>query len=182
MTTSLITRHHEDGNTKSVATFSKCLKYRYSLTRMWDETAPRCSYIMLNPSKADEVKNDPTVERCERRARRLGFGSFRVVNIFAFRATDPADLKRAKRPEGAENLQNILDAARWGDMILAAWGAHGDHRDQGAKCARALLETGKAIHHLGLTKYGHPRHPLYVSYAQEPALWHLQSSTLFSPD
>ena len=85
----MITRTHLKGDADSVAVYSPCERYRYLLTRVWDGAGPRALFVMLNPSTATEFQNDPTVERCERRARALGFGAFRVANIFAFRATDP---------------------------------------------------------------------------------------------
>ena len=79
----MITRSHIKDDAPSVAVYSDCERYRYALTRVWDPLGPRLSFVMLNPSTATEVQNDPTVERCERRARALGFGGFRVTNIFA---------------------------------------------------------------------------------------------------
>ena len=79
---------------RSIPTASE---YRYALTRVWDPLGPRLSFVMLNPSTATEVQNDPTVERCERRARALGFGGFRVTNIFAWRDTDPRKMRAARR-------------------------------------------------------------------------------------
>ncbi|HIF78819.1 MAG TPA: DUF1643 domain-containing protein, partial [Sulfitobacter sp.] len=76
----MITRSHTKGDAPSTAVYSPCEQYRYSLTRIWDNAAPRVMFVMLNPSTATEVQNDPTVERCERRARVLGFGGFRVTN------------------------------------------------------------------------------------------------------
>jgi len=127
---------------------------------------------MLNPSRATERDNDPTVERCQRRAQALGFGGFRVVNLFAWCETDPSRLRKAKAPIGPQNDQVIRDAADWGDMLLAAWGVHGAHLNRGPEIARKLWDTGHRLHHLGLTKHGHPRHPLYVSYRVVPSLWH----------
>jgi hypothetical protein len=79
----MITRTHLKDDAASVAIYSDCENYRYALTRIWDEAAGKVAFVMLNPSTATEVQNDPTVERCERRARALGFGAFRVCNIFA---------------------------------------------------------------------------------------------------
>ena len=79
----MITRTHIKDDAPSVAVYSDCEKYRYSLTRTWDQSQEHVLFVMLNPSTATEVQNDPTVERCERRARTLGFGSFYVTNIFA---------------------------------------------------------------------------------------------------
>ena len=79
----MITRTHTKGDAPSTAVYSDCERYRYSLVRTWDTAGRKALFVMLNPSTATEVQNDPTVERCERRARALGFGSFCVTNIFA---------------------------------------------------------------------------------------------------
>ena len=167
----MIRRTHDSEGTWSEAIYSDCERYRYALTRVWDDAGKRVMFVMLNPSKADEIANDPTVERCERRARALGYGAFRVTNIFAWRDTDPHAMRRAKEPVGPENDQTLIEGADWADDIIAAWGAHGGHREQGAYVRDLLIGTKVPIHHLGLTKAGHPRHPLYISYTQEIELW-----------
>jgi hypothetical protein len=167
----MIGQYHDSGTCRSEALYSDCEAYRYSLTRIWRPEGPRMVFVMLNPSTADALRNDPTVERCERRARAQGFGAFRVVNLFAWRATDPADLKRATAPVGPENDAAISDAADWGNLLLAAWGVHGAHMGRGPAIASSLRARGVALHHLGCTKEGHPRHPLYVSYAVVPQPW-----------
>lgn len=167
----MITRHHTKGDAPSWAEFSDCETYRYALTRVWDEQARKVMFVMLNPSTADEMRNDPTVERCERRARVLGYGGFRVTNIFAFRATDPKDMRRDLDPDGPENNAALLAGAEWADDIIAAWGVHGEHRERGPQVARLLEATKVPLFHLGLTKAGHPRHPLYVSYSRTPLRW-----------
>lgn len=167
----MITRSHTKGDAPSTAVYSDCEAYRYSLTRVWDDSAPRVMFVMLNPSKATEVQNDPTIERCERRARALGFGAFRATNIFAFRATDPRDMKAAADPAGPGNDAILLEGLDWADQVVCGWGAHGDHLDQGHRVEAMLKARGKPLHHLGLTKAGHPRHPLYIAYVQVPQLW-----------
>ncbi len=164
-------RTHQTDACWSEAIYSKCETYRYALTRVWAAEKPRLAFIMLNPSKADELRNDPTVERCERRARKMGYGAMRVVNLFAYRATQPSDLKAAAKPEGPANTQLLLEAADWADCALCAWGVHGAHRDQAGKIEEVLRDAGHPLFHIGLTKEGHPRHPLYVSYQIEPAEW-----------
>ena len=99
----MITRHHLKGDADSTAVYSPCERYRYLLTRTWDRAGPKALFVMLNPSTATELQNDPTVERCERRARALGFGAFRVTNIFAFRATDPRVMRADPDPVGPGN-------------------------------------------------------------------------------
>ncbi|NDW46121.1 DUF1643 domain-containing protein [Ruegeria sp. PrR005] len=167
----MITRSHTKGDAPSTAVYSDCERYRYSLTRVWDPAGSKALFVMLNPSTATEVQNDPTVERCERRARTLGFGAFRVTNIFAWRDTDPRKMRAAQDPVGPENDRAILEGADWADQIVAAWGTHGAHLDRGPNVERLLRETGLPLFHLGLTKDGHPKHPLYIGYNQQPAPW-----------
>ncbi|AVO37178.1 DUF1643 domain-containing protein [Pukyongiella litopenaei] len=167
----MITRSHTKGDAPSVAVYSDCERYRYALTRTWDAAGTRAMFVMLNPSTATEVQNDPTVERCERRARALGFGAFRVTNIFAWRDTDPRAMKQAADPVGPGNDAAIADGARWADRIIAAWGSHGAHLDRGRAVEALLRATGRPLFQLGLTRDGHPRHPLYIAYARQPEPW-----------
>ncbi|KEO58905.1 DUF1643 domain-containing protein [Thioclava indica] len=171
----MITREHIKGDAPSIAIYSDCEAYRYALTRVWDATKPRALFVMLNPSTATEVQNDPTVERCERRARALGFGAFRVTNIFAWRATDPKVMRAQADPVGPQNDQMIRDSVDWangvGDQIICAWGAHGAYLDRGAAVERLLRATGRDLHQLGLTKAGAPKHPLYIGYDRQPEPW-----------
>ncbi|MEO0487426.1 MAG: DUF1643 domain-containing protein [Pseudomonadota bacterium] len=167
----MITRTHVKGDAPSTAVYSDCERYRYILTRVWDERGGKVLFIMLNPSTATEVQNDPTVERCERRARALGFGAFRVLNIFAWRDTDPRKMRAAADPVGPHNDDAIRDSLPWADQIIAAWGTHGAHLDRGPKVETLLRASGRPIYHLGLSKAGHPKHPLYIAYTQKPILW-----------
>ncbi|ADE84044.1 DUF1643 domain-containing protein [Rhodobacter capsulatus] len=171
----MITRTHVKGDAPSVAVYSDCEAYRYLLTRVWDDALPRALFVMLNPSTATEVQNDPTVERCERRARALGFGAFRVTNIFAYRATDPRAMRAMADPVGPENDAAIRGSLDWAggpaDRIVCAWGTHGAHLGRGAAVERLLRESGRDLHHLGLTAAGAPKHPLYIGYAQPLQLW-----------
>lgn len=167
----MITREHIKGDAPSTAVYSDCERYRYLLTRTWDGEGRRVLFIMLNPSTATERQNDPTVERCERRARALGFGAFRVVNIFAYRATDPRDMRSARDPVGPDNDRAILDSLGWADQVICAWGTHGAHLGRGAQVEHLLRASGQDLFHLGLSKAGHPRHPLYIAYARQPEIW-----------
>lgn len=168
----MITRTHTKGDAPSTATYSDDLRYRYALTRTWDATLGRVAFVMLNPSTATEAQNDPTVERCERRARTLGFGAFRVTNIFAYRATDPRDMRAQSDPVGGpENDAAIRDAALWAETVVCAWGTHGTHLGRGAQVASLLRATGKPLTTLGLSKGGHPKHPLYIAYSIQPSPW-----------
>jgi len=167
----MITRDFLKGDAQSTAVYSDCERYRYLLTRTWDAAGPRALFVMLNPSTATEAQNDPTVERCERRARALGFGSFRVTNIFAWRDTDPRAMRAAADPVGPANDAAIRDGADWADQVIAAWGTHGAHLDRGPQVEALLRASARPLFHLGLTRDGHPRHPLYVAYAHRPLPW-----------
>jgi len=169
----VIIRQHLKGDAASTALYSPCENYRYALTRIWKPEGRRVLFVMLNPSTATEVQNDPTVERCERRARTLGFGGFRVCNIFAWRATDPRNMRAQDDPVGPDNDAAILKGCNWADTVICAWGTHGAHRNRGAKVEHLLRATGRELLHLGLSKAGHPKHPLYIAYAQHPEIWRL---------
>lgn len=167
----MITRHHQTADAESYATYSDCEDYRYQLTRTWDSLGQRALFVMLNPSTATEYQNDPTVERCERRARALGFGAFRVTNIFAYRATDPMVMRAQTDPVGLGNDAAIAEGANWADRIICAWGGHGTHLGRGAIVSQLLRTTGKPLLHLGFTQAGEPKHPLYIGYAVQPMSW-----------
>ncbi len=167
----MILRSHQAGDTFSTALYSPCESYRYLLTRLWDPDAARLLFVMLNPSTASELRNDPTVARCEARARALGHGAVRVANLFAFRATDPRDLRAAASPEGAENDRLLAESALWADQVICAWGNHGTHLGRAAMAEALLRQSGKPLLHLGLTTAGQPRHPLYVRKDRAAEPW-----------
>lgn len=167
----MITRSHTKGDAPSTAVYSPCESYRYALTRIWNPQGRRVTFVMLNPSTATEVQNDPTVERCERRARALGYGAFRVCNIFAFRATDPKVMRAHPDPIGPANDAAILEGADWAEAVICAWGTHGAHLDRGIAVEALLRASGRPLFHLGLSLAGHPRHPLYIGYDRQPEPW-----------
>jgi hypothetical protein len=167
----MITRRHLKGDAESVAVYSPCEAYRYALTRVWNPAGRKALFVMLNPSTATEVQNDPTVERCERRARALGFGAFRVANIFAYRATDPKVMRAQGDPVGPGNDAAIAEGAAWTDQVICGWGSHGAHLERGAAVTALLRATGLPLYHLGLTLAGAPKHPLYIGYQVQPTLW-----------
>jgi hypothetical protein len=117
---------------------------------------------MLNPSTADAFRTDPTVTRCVRFARRENCGGLVIVNLFALRATDPRELRRHPDPVGAGNDLFIREHCRPGRLVIAAWGAHGRVRDRGRAVLAMLREARTAVHCLGVTAGGMPRHPLYL--------------------
>lgn len=145
---------------RSGAVFDQSELYRYWLWREWNADLPRLSFVMLNPSTADADRNDPTIRRCIQFAKTWGYGAVDVVNLFAYRATQPRILRQAKAPIGQENdrhLQTVCDRA---DAIVLAWGNWGSMYGRD----RSVLELldGQSAFCLGVTRSGQPRHPLYV--------------------
>lgn len=153
------------------ATFDVTGRYRFRLSRVWDPTAPRCVFAMLNPSTADAFQLDPTVRRCMNFARGWGFGALEVVNVFAYRSTDPKVLPHLEDPVGAGNDDAIVAAAAAAGMVVAAWGVHAALGGRGERVRRLLDDAGVELHYLRLTKDGHPGHPLYVPAATPPTPW-----------
>lgn len=166
-----LTRRHDTQDGWREAVYSTCERYRYRLTAEWDAGAPKLLYVMLNPSKATELANDPTIERCQRRARMLGYGAIGIVNLFGLRETSPKRLMAARAPVGPDNLEQVEAALNWADDTLAAWGVHGAHRRQAEAIIPVLKAAAKPLFHLGLSKEGHPRHPLYIPYSTKPVVW-----------
>jgi hypothetical protein len=148
------------------AEVSSCGRYRYWLRRTWASggNGRVVCFVMLNPSTADAAVDDPTIRRCMGFARAWGYSVLTVLNLFALRATDPAELRTAVDPVGP--FGNVhLGAGKLADLVIAAWGANVPFgRDRTA----VRLLTGKPLFCLGTTKAGHPRHPLYVRADQLP--------------
>lgn len=153
------------------ATISSCGQYRYTLTRLWDEKKPGALFIMLNPSTADASVDDPTIRRCVGFARAWDCGSVTVVNLFAFRATRPADLislaksalADAVGPDNDKHIRRALDDHNGrGDYIVCAWGSHGSNPVLRARLKHVIYYLPLAdLLCLDTTKNGDPRHPLY---------------------
>lgn len=155
------------------AKISECGQYRYWLARDWylgDDVPNPLVFVMLNPSTADAEQDDATITRCMRRAANLGYNGIRVVNLFALRSTDPANLLTATDPVGPDNDKIIANVCRGQRMVIAAWGEEKPHVARRADAVKALLrDISVPLQALALTKAGHPRHPLYVSYSAQPA-------------
>lgn len=145
---------------QSGAKFSECRRYRYTLWRCWNVDLPKIAFAGLNPSTADASKLDPTCTRCIDFASRWGFGTYIMLNLFAYRSTDPAGLRLVEDPVGACNDECIELVTQDVDCVVAAWGAHSHPLLKArAEHVLSLVPNPKC---LGTTKGGSPRHPLYV--------------------
>ena len=153
------------------ATFSKDGLYRYRLWRDWDLLSYYVLFIMLNPSTADETVNDPTIERCERRVRALGYGGFSACNLFAYKSTDPKALKTVDDPIGPDNDLFLRRELRKADLVICAWGKMGKMQGRQDSVLKIIEESGHKPRVLFLNKDGTPKHPLYVSYDEPVKDW-----------
>jgi len=149
-----------------VTQFSPCREYRYTLWRQWrkDElfiNRDRIRYVQfigLNPSTADETNDDPTIRRCIAFAQGWGFDAMCMTNLFAFRATDPRNMKSHSKPIGDDNDRWLVAISRQAEKVIACWGNHGQFmaRDRDAI---SLLQP---MFCFGLTSEKQPKHPLYL--------------------
>lgn len=150
---------------KKTAVISEDGLYRYRLTRSWDSTLEPLTIVMLNPSKADAEYDDPTIRRCIGYAKSLGFGGILVVNLFAYRATNPTELFTTTDPIGGQNAEYLGDALQNADYVLLAYGNSGIVKKLLYKFPRykplELAQKG-TLHYLELSKDGTPKHPLYL--------------------
>ena len=162
-------------------------KYRYLLWREWrmeshdpakwrwldavDGEGARlgepkaCVFVMLNPSTADGETDDPTIRRCVGFAKSLRYERIEVVNLFAYRATNPKDILSmhyTADPVGFENESYVETAAINAGIIVCAWGSHGTHMDQDQTMLGWLASRDRHTYCLGRTKSGQPKHPLYL--------------------
>jgi len=140
------------------ALFSECKRYRFRLIRRWSD-GKSILFIMLNPSIADENREDPTVRRCIGFAHQWGYGSLEVRNIFSLVSTDPRQLYDSNDPIGP---MDILYPGDDFDKVIVAWGNHGSYMGRGKEVIRYLLDNKIDVYHFGLTKMGEPKHPLYL--------------------
>ncbi|MEY4938711.1 MAG: hypothetical protein RIQ93_446 [Verrucomicrobiota bacterium] len=154
--------------------FSADRRYRYTLIHRWDELltphpARGIAWICLNPSTADEHQLDPTLRRIRDFSATWGYSYFVMLNLFAWRATLPADMRRAADPVGPENDRWIAHWAGQVDRVMVGWGEHGAHLERHTAVLR-LLDPAKTFC-LQRNASTQPKHPLYVAKATKPALF-----------
>ena len=148
----------------SGAVFSDCRKFRYALWRMWNEHKPIAMIIGLNPSTADQTRNDPTITRCINFSRSWGYGGVCVTNLFGFRATAPTELKAHHDPIGKENDAWVHEMAKGAAITVAAWGNHGKFLNRSLD----ILPSLDQLHCIKMNKSGEPAHPLYLKAELKP--------------
>lgn len=144
------------------AAFSRNGVYRYLLWRIWDKSRPLVNWLLLNPSTADETKDDNTMKKCTKLANYWGYGGHITTNIFAFRSTQPSLLKTADDPVGPVNIACIGFAARSCRKVICGWGQWGRINNRGNEVLRELRDHGVKPYMLRMGANGQPWHPLYL--------------------
>lgn len=149
--------------------------YRYRLVRTWDETKPHAMFIMMNPSTADPMVDDPTVAKCGRFARAWEYGGIYVGNTFAYRATDKKRLRLIADPVGPDNDKHLIAMAKLAAIVIFAYGqpGHKTLKARGALLAKIFIDRGIKPHVLKLSNDGTPCHPLYLRETLKPVVWKL---------
>lgn len=148
---------------------SPCTKYRYFLSSHISEQKKTLTFVMLNPSIANALEDDPTIKRCKGFCKSLGYGTLNVVNLFAHISPDPWELYKTDDPVGPENTEHLLKAAESSQMIICAWGTKGTINKQNENILNLL--KGFDLHALKITKHKHPSHPLYLKAESTPILF-----------
>ncbi len=146
------------------AVLSTDKKYRYILKRIWDDKLQKVAIIGLNPSTADAKNDDPTIKRCIEFVKSWGYGGFYMLNLFAFRATNPKEIYKVNNPVGEENEKHILEIISKVEKVICAWGNEGEHLNQSKKIL-SLIETPFC---LKINLSGEPSHPFYLKSNLKP--------------
>lgn len=152
---------------KTTATISPCGKFRYTLGRRWSDGPRLLVFVMLNPSTADASQDDATIRRCIGFAQAHGFDALEVVNLFAYRATKPLDLRKAGYPVGPDNDTHIRRVCTQAEAICIAWGANAKDLERPQVVLPMLRELERPIQVLAITKSGVPQHPLFIQKAAQ---------------
>ncbi|MFT3784382.1 MAG: DUF1643 domain-containing protein [Nibricoccus sp.] len=152
--------------------FSPDRLHRYTLIHRWDEMFNRdhgIAWICLNPSTADEHQLDPTLRRIRDFSATWGYSYFVMLNLFAWRATQPDEMKAVADPIGPDNDRWIAHWCSKVDRVMLGWGEHGAHQNR-AQQVLAYLDSSKT-YCLERNASGQPKHPLYVAKRNKPVLF-----------
>lgn len=165
--------------------------YRWTLWRQWALERGTVAWLMLNPSTADAMTDDPTVRRCTLFSQAWGYGRLMIVNLYPFRSSSPVQCRRWSRWEDRgpdwsvrdalqENLEVIERAGRGAALRVAAFGAGDWFVDWAEQCAEAFAQPNACgdlrLFCLGINKDGGPLHPMArgknrVPDDRRPILW-----------
>ncbi len=160
------------------ASFDVTGQYRYSLSRHWQAKGPHAVFVMLNPSRADAERDDPTIRACMQFAQRWGYGGLTVVNLFGYRTPEPKVLTTVDDPIGADCDRTLLAAASTADRIILAWGNWGTLLGRDRAVLDLLQPYADRLYCLGVNRTAQPRHPLYIKRTTVPQRWSVGLQTV----
>jgi hypothetical protein len=161
---------------ENLALFSEDGKYRYGLSRDWKEDGPVIVFVMLNPSIGDEKRLEQTTAGCMKRAINWNYAGMIVINLFAYIATKPEELKQIQDPVGPDNdswIKTLVEVLPSDAKIVAAWGNHGKLYNRDREVLKLLKE--RDIYCLGMNMDKSPKHPLHMSHSIPLQLWRTAS-------
>jgi hypothetical protein len=167
----MITRSFQKGDAASVAVYSDCERYRYSLTRVSGTTLGAALLHHAQPVDRDGGSERPDRGTLRTPGARAGLRRVPGPQHLCMARHRSARHARRRRSGGAGNDAAIVDSLPWADSVICAWGTHGAHLGRGPEVEALLRASGAALTHLGLSKDGHPKHPLYIGYAVQPVPW-----------
>ena len=161
---------------KSSASFSTCKNYRWSLTRHLTNSKKELIFIGLNPSLANATDNDPTIRRLIGFSENWGYGCLTVLNLFAKVSKSPKSLASCNDPVGWQNdcqLNKMIKYWSYNDSceLWIGWGVNGRLMGRNEKFLKKIKRSSRKPLVIGLTKEGHPKHPLYIS--KQKTLFHI---------
>lgn len=87
-----------------------------------------------------------------------------MVNLFAFRATEPSDMFAGIDPVGPGNDEWLMKFSKDAGVVVAARGNDGTHLDRSKEAVRLIPK----LHYLKLNMTGEPAHPLYLKADLQP--------------
>lgn len=157
---------------ESGALFSPCRTWRYKLWRTWDATKPTVLFIGLNPSTADETEDDPTIRRCIGFAKRWGYGTYLMGNLYGVRSRYPKHIWTADDPVGPDHDAALREMISQAKLVVCAWGCERGIDD---RAGQVLAMIPKPCC-LKITKQGYPGHPLYLPAGQELRPYKMRSN------
>lgn len=166
--------------------FSENRRYRYELVHRCDDllTTGELRFLVwvgLNPSTADEQALDPTLKRIRAFTQREGYHGFVMLNLFAWRDTDPDQMMREMDPVGRENDDTLRKWSKPGQKIVCAWGNHGGHLSRWRKVAEMMKAAGAELVCLSTNADGSPKHPLYVKSDTPLQPWSIPREIIEEP-
>ncbi|MGB3291689.1 MAG: DUF1643 domain-containing protein [Phormidesmis sp.] len=157
------------------AVFDVTGQYRYQLGRRWQPGEAEVAFIMLNPSRADASRDDPTLRACLQFAQHWDYASLSVVNLFSYRNPDPTLLRTAVDPVGPQNDEYVLKAVVAAQQVVLAWGNWGNLGGRDHTIFALLRPYQSKLYCLQINRSGQPRHPLYISRSRSLMPFHLPS-------